>query len=251
MFLDAHSAIEKVIFIGDDNGGGTANPGPNGSSDDKDGDDDDDEGEGQTADTLGVNIWAMVMAFGGVSIFAGLILVGRDRHRRRLRNDHEDEYSYDPDKPFPLVGMGESSVIPLSSAFSSAADSDLGVIGDDDRDLERSSPHDLDTIRISNKNLSDEMEVNVDLESFESVGGDVDGDGDGDPYGVNVGGDGDPYGVNVGGDGSGSGENFDFFDLILESSRDATEMQQDRDRIRGRNQDAPSDDISSLSYAEI
>jgi len=202
---------------------------------------DGDDGEGQTTDTLGVNIWAMVMAFGGVSIFAGLILVGRDRHRRRMRNDDGDEYSYDPDKPFPLVGMGESSVIPLSSAFSSAADSDLGVIGDDDRDLERSNPHDLDTIRISNKNLSDEMEVNVDLESFESVGGDVDGDD----------GDGDPYGVNVGGDGSGSGENFDFFNLILESSRDATEMQQDRDRIRGRNQDAPSDDISSLSYAEI
>ena len=124
-------------------------------------------------------------------------------------------------------------MVPLSFALSSAADSDLGVIGDDDRDLERSNP-----IRISNKNLSDEMEVNVDLESFESVGGDGDVDGD-------------PYGVNVGGDGSGSGENFDFFDLILESSRDATEMQQDRDRIRGRNQDAPSDDISSLSYAEI
>ena len=106
-------------------------------------------------------------------------------------------------------------MVPLSFALSSAADSDLGVIGDDDRDLERSNP-----IRISNKNLSDEMEVNVDLESFESVSGDGDVDGD-------------PYGVNVGGDGSGSGENFDYFDLILESSRDATEMQQDRDRIRG------------------
>ena len=51
-------------------------------------------------------------------------------------------------------------MIPLSIALSSAADSDLGVIGDDDRDLERSNPHYLDMIRISNKNLSDEMEVN-------------------------------------------------------------------------------------------
>jgi hypothetical protein len=97
--------------------------------------------------------------------------------------------------------------------------------------FEHTSAHDLDTVRVANKGLNDETEVNVDMESLESK---------------------ESQGQN----------NFDFFDLILENSSSAQQQQQQQqptgtvqptEQVRNRglpeeNAHPNADDMSEISF---
>ena len=183
-FLNAHNSLRKVIFIGVEEPSLPPVSSPGGG--DRDGSGDGDEGGSNTGLIAGVGIAL------GVGILV-LCLVGRSvRNSRRRRGENEsDESSH-------------------SSVFA-----DVGTMRDLG-DFETSNPHDLETVRVSNRESSPssakDREINVDLEDFESKEGH---------------------------DGS-----FDFFDLILEGSQNKPQQQ-----IRSRGLPSTHDDeVSEISF---
>ena len=180
-FVDAHASISKIIFIGEDVGNPfPPTPSPTGGG----------TGTTPTVDqgsTIGGGMMVLYVML-GVGSLVSLVALGKvARRRRRVSNGIEYEES-------------------LSSGVSIGSIKDLG-------DFEHSNPHDLDTVRVSNRALEDDMEVNVDLESFESKEND---------------------------DGC-----FDFFDLILEgSSPNGTQV-----RTKGTTpKEDRHDDMSEISF---
>ena len=178
-YLHAHASIKKVTFI---RAGTLVNPNPTG-------------GPPTQQPTLGeddeaqrTNVLAVLLGAAGLSLVAGFTIARRRISLRNIRQATRDRVDE------------ESSA--LSSHLSLGAE--LG-------DFERSSPHDVETIRVSNRILSDEMEVNVDLESLKSA------DEEGGGY-------------------------LDFFDLILEGSQKNTKR---------KDRDVPSDGVSEISFQEI
>lgn len=181
VFVDAHASITKVIFIGEDVGNPfPPSPSPTGAG----------TGTTPTADQrtrIGEGMMVLYVML-GVGSLVSLVALGKvARTRRRVSDGIEYEES-------------------LSSGVSIGSIKDLG-------DFEHSNPHDLDTVRVSNRALEDDMEVNVDLESFDSKEND---------------------------DGC-----FDFFDLILEgSSPNGTQV-----RTRGTTpKEGRHDDMSEISF---
>jgi len=162
-FIGAHSSISKIVLVCSDLDPCNFDPlsptsSPISSSDPPSGD------GGPPA--VGGGMMALYV-LAGVGSLISFAAVGRFARRKRILSAVSDREESD----------FEESV---SSGVSIGSIKDLG-------DFEHSSPHDLDTVRVSNRVLADDMLVNVDLESFDSNDDEDDGC-------------------------------FDFFDLILEGS---------------------------------
>lgn len=163
VLVDAHDAIIKVTFIQDGFPpvlGPNVDPPTRPPSNDNDSDSD--------GDTQGLNVVAVLLGALGFSLIAGVMVAAR--RRTRLRQVVQDEGARE-------IYFEEASALSSKLSFDN---NDLL------HDFARSGLHDVDTIRVSNKVLSDQVEINVDLESLRS---------------------------------SSEEEYFDFFDLILEGSQ--------------------------------
>lgn len=195
-FVDAHPAIQKISFVPDDVFAPTSSP----TSEGVDSDDDPDGGPNG-------GLMAVYVALGAASLVT-LFVAGRAVNKRRNGQ---------------AIHPGAVEVNSDSGGVSISSLKDLG-------NFEHTSAHDLDTVRVANKGLNDETEVNVDMESLESK---------------------ESQGQN----------NFDFFDLILENSSSAQQQQQQQptgevqptEQVRNRglpeeNAHPNADDMSEISF---
>jgi len=190
-FVDAHPAIQKISFVEDVFAPTSSPTSTSPESEDPD--------EGPNG-----GLMAVYVALGAASLVT-LFVAGRAVKKRRNGQ---------------AIHPGAVEVNSDSGGVSISSLKDLG-------NFEHTSAHDLDTVRVANKGLNDETEVNVDMESLESK---------------------ESQGQN----------NFDFFDLILENSSSAQQQQQTRtvqptEQVRNRglpeeNAHPNADDMSEISF---
>lgn len=187
-FLNAHPSIRRLVFVGRMNdlaptqspvGDSTDNEPTNG---------------GSRSMSSGMMTAYVLLGVGSLITFAAAAQIIRRRRRNQRVADRGVNFDED-----------------LSSGNSSMKSFDEFI------EFEPSNPHDLDTVVVSNRADLNEMEVNVDLESFES-------------------------------EEKAKDAGFNFFDLILQRSNPASTSRHDRTQNVNRERAAENDDLSEISF---
>jgi hypothetical protein len=188
VFNNAHPSIRKLIFIGQVNDlAPTQSPVGDFTDDPTDG--------GSRSMSNGLMAAYVLLGVGSLITFAVAAQFIRRRRRNRRVADRGIGF-YDED---------------LSSGNSSKKSFDEYI------EFEPSNPHDLDTVVVSNRADLHDMEVNVDLESFES-------------------------------EEKAKDAGFNFFDLILQRSNPSSSRGHDREQNVTRETIAQNDDLSEISF---
>lgn len=188
VFNNAHPSIRKLIFIGQVNDlAPTQSPVGDFTDDPTDG--------GSRSMSNGLMAAYVLLGVGSLITFA----VAAQFIRRRRRNQRVADRG---------IGFYDED---LSSGNSSKKSFDEYI------EFEPSNPHDLDTVVVSNRADLHDLEVNVDLESFES-------------------------------EEKAKDAGFNFFDLILQRSNPSSSRGNDREQNVTRDTIAQNDDLSEISF---